>query len=99
MDLIAISFQNGVAKFEFIPDGTFTPTTQITCAGIDYFGERFEAHTTVNFEELPNKMKIEVLTPTVKPGMNATIKVTSAINSTVFLMAIDQRKNFFFTVN
>jgi hypothetical protein len=92
LDLKAISFEDGFSRFSFIPDGAYTPVTQITCVGIDNYGHRYESEVLVNFDELANKVTIELLTPTVEPGMNASIRVSASLHSTISLLAIDHSK-------
>lgn len=90
--MIRIAFTNGVARFSFIPDEEYLPTTQVTCVGIDTNGQRFETHRLINLEQLPNRVDIDLLTTLVEPGENATLRITSGIHSTVSLLAIDQSK-------
>lgn len=88
--MIKIDFIGGISHFNFIPDEGYAPVTVITCVGIDNSGRRFESERLVNLEQLPNNIEINILTPLVEPGMNASLRVTSAMHSTVSLLAIDQ---------
>lgn len=88
--MIKISFENGISRFSFTPDEGYAPMTTITCIGLTNNGKIFVAEEKLHFNKLNNKLEIKILTPNVEPGKNASLRVTSALHSTVSLFATDQ---------
>lgn len=89
-DLFMLNFVNGLARFSFVPSALFIPSTKVSCIGLDAFGQRYETHTSILLEQLPNDVNIELLESVVEPGANSSLLVSGAFKSVVSLLAIDQ---------
>lgn len=92
LDLFPVTFTNGGSRFTFTPTGTYIPSTLITCAGFDINWKRYEAKKSVILEQLPNNLAITLSEATLLPGANSSLRITSALNSVVSLLAVDQSK-------
>lgn len=53
LEMIKVTFTDGLARFSFTPDASYAPVAQITCVGINHYGARYEADTLISFEQLP----------------------------------------------
>lgn len=87
-----IPLKKGKAKFTVLPKFSYTPKAHCIVFYIDDYGEVISDAITLHFEEiLPNYVSLTLESSDVKPHGIFKLNVTSTLNSSVSLMAIDQR--------